>query len=129
VLAEYHRVIGARVHEYGGNARAIHGDGAWCLQRPEVRHPAESAVRMSIDIRDACASCRTIGRRNGHDLGWEIGIAQKLRDPGAGSASKAASTDASDRQRGTKPRARLCGDDRALAGNASQTACSRPSSG
>jgi class 3 adenylate cyclase/putative methionine-R-sulfoxide reductase with GAF domain len=113
VLAEYHRVIGARVHEYGGTLERFTGDGVMVFFNDPIQcdDPAERAVRMSIDIRDAVRELAERWRRNGHDLGLGIGIAQNFATLGRigfeGRFDYAAIGSV------TNLAARLCGDARA----------------
>ena len=113
VLAEYHRVIGARVHEYGGTLERFTGDGVMVFFNDPIQcdDPAERAVRMSIDIRDAVRELAERWLRNGHDLGLGIGIAQNFATLGRigfeGRFDYAAIGSV------TNLAARLCGDARA----------------
>ncbi len=78
VLAEYHRAIGALVHEYGATLERFTGDGIMAFFNDPVlqEDAAERAVRMSIGIRDAVKLLAGQWLRKGHDLALGIGIAQ-----------------------------------------------------
>jgi class 3 adenylate cyclase len=78
VLAEYHRALGALVHEYGATLERFTGDGIMAFFNDPVTcdDPAERAVRMSIGIRDAVKVLAAQWLRRGHDLALGIGIAQ-----------------------------------------------------
>jgi len=78
VLAEYHRAIGALVHEYQGTLERFTGDGIMVFFNDPIPcdDAAERAVRMALSIRDAVSELAARWRRNGHDLALGIGIAQ-----------------------------------------------------
>jgi adenylate cyclase len=78
VLAEYHRAMGAFVHEYQGTLERFTGDGIMVFFNDPIPcdDAAERTVRMALDIRDAVSGLATRWRRNGHDLALGIGIAQ-----------------------------------------------------
>lgn len=78
VLAGYHRVIGALVHEYGATLERFTGDGIMAFfNDPVVQEDAtERAVRMSIGIRDAVKELAAQWLRDGHQLALGIGIAK-----------------------------------------------------
>ena len=78
VLAEYHRAMGALVHRYEGTLERFTGDGVMVFFNDPVPcdGPAERAVRMAIEIRDAVRELAARWLRNGHDLALGIGIAQ-----------------------------------------------------
>jgi adenylate cyclase len=78
VLRDYHRVIGTRVHEYGGTLERFTGDGVMVFFNDPITYDdaAERAVRMALDIRDATKELAGQWHRRGHDLALGIGIAQ-----------------------------------------------------
>lgn len=78
VLADYHRTMGALVHAYEGTLERFTGDGMMVFFNDPVEcdDPAERAVRMSVEIRDAVRELAAGWLRRGHDLGLGIGIAQ-----------------------------------------------------
>ena len=78
VLSEYHRVIGALVHKYGGTLERFTGDGIMVFFNDPIKQddPAERAVRMALDIRDEVQSLAIRWQRQGYDLGLGQGIAQ-----------------------------------------------------
>jgi adenylate cyclase len=78
VLAEYHRAMGAKVHEYEGTLERFTGDGMMVFFNDPVPcdDAAERAVRMSLEIRDEVRDLAAGWLRKGHDLGLGIGIAQ-----------------------------------------------------
>lgn len=78
VLAEYHRVIGALVHAYGGTLERFTGDGIMVFFNDPVPcdDPAERAVRTALGIRDQVRELAVRWERNGYDLALGIGIAQ-----------------------------------------------------
>jgi adenylate cyclase len=78
VLAEYHHAIGELVHKYGGTLERFTGDGIMVFFNDPIQcdDPAERAVRMALEIRDAVRSLADGWRRRGYDLPVGIGIAQ-----------------------------------------------------
>jgi len=78
VLRDYHRVIGTRVHEYGGTLERFTGDGVMVFFNDPITYDdaAERAVRMALEIRDAVSELAARWLRRGHDLALGIGIAQ-----------------------------------------------------
>lgn len=78
VLAECHRAIGSLVHAYGGTLERFTGDGLMVFFNDPVPcdDPAQRAVRMALDIRDAVKQLAVQWVRNGYDLALGIGIAQ-----------------------------------------------------
>ena len=78
VLAQYHKAMGALVHEYQGTLERFTGDGVMVFFNDPIRHDdaAERAVRMALRIRDAVNDLAVGWRRRGHDLALGQGIAQ-----------------------------------------------------
>ena len=78
VLAEYHRAIGTLVHAYEGTLERFTGDGIMVFFNDPIQcdDPAERAVRMALEIRDAVRNLAEGWRRRGYDLAVGIGIAQ-----------------------------------------------------
>jgi adenylate cyclase len=78
VLAEYHHAIGELVHAYGGTLERFTGDGIMVFFNDPIQcdDPAERAVRMALEIRDAVRDHAGRWRRYGFDLSLGIGIAQ-----------------------------------------------------
>ncbi len=78
VLGEYHRAIGALIHEYEATLERFTGDGIMAFFNDPVQcdDAAERAVRMSIGIRDAVNKLAAQWLRSGHELSLGIGIEQ-----------------------------------------------------
>ena len=78
VLGEYHRAIGTLVHAYEGTLERFTGDGIMVFFNDPIQcdDPAERAVRMALEIRDAVRNLAEGWRRRGYDLAVGIGIAQ-----------------------------------------------------
>jgi adenylate cyclase len=78
VLAQYHKALGALVHEYQGTLERFTGDGIMVFFNDPIPHDdaAERAVRMALKIRDAVKDLSVGWRRRGHDLALGQGIAQ-----------------------------------------------------
>ena len=78
VLAQYHKAVGALIHEYQGTLERFTGDGIMVFFNDPILHDdaAERAVRMALKIRDAVKDLSVGWRRRGHDLALGQGIAQ-----------------------------------------------------
>jgi adenylate cyclase len=78
VLAQYHKALGALIHEYQGTLERFTGDGIMVFFNDPILHDdaAERAVRMALKIRDAVKDLSVGWRRRGHDLALGQGIAQ-----------------------------------------------------
>jgi class 3 adenylate cyclase/ActR/RegA family two-component response regulator len=78
VLGEYHKAIGSLVHAYEGTLERFTGDGIMMFFNDPITcdDPAERAVRMALELRDAVKELAVQWLRNGHDLPVGIGIAQ-----------------------------------------------------
>jgi class 3 adenylate cyclase len=78
VLGEYHHAIGALVHAYEGTLERFTGDGIMVFFNDPIQcdDPAERAVRMALEIRDAVRDLAAGWHRRGYELAVGIGIAQ-----------------------------------------------------
>jgi len=78
VLSEYHRAMGAFVHQFGGTLERFTGDGIMVFFNDPIKceNPAERAVRMALAIRDEVQSLAARWRRDGYDLALGMGVAQ-----------------------------------------------------
>jgi len=78
VLREYHTAIGTLVHAYEGTLERFTGDGIMVFFNDPITcdDPAERAVRMALELRDAVKELSAQWLRRGHDLPVGIGIAQ-----------------------------------------------------
>jgi adenylate cyclase len=78
VLGEYHHAIGTLVHAYEGTLERFTGDGIMVFFNDPIQcdDPAERAVRMALEIRDAVRKLAEGWQRRGYDLAVGIGIAQ-----------------------------------------------------
>jgi class 3 adenylate cyclase len=78
VLGEYHAALGALVFAYEGTLEHFAGDGLMVFfnDPPPCADAPERAVRMALDMRDRVEALTTSWRRQGHDLGFGVGIAQ-----------------------------------------------------
>jgi class 3 adenylate cyclase/CheY-like chemotaxis protein len=78
VLGEYHTCLGALIFRYGGTLERFLGDGLLVVMNDPVPcpdHPAR-AVRMALEMRTCMRTLETKWRKQGHELGFGIGIAQ-----------------------------------------------------
>jgi adenylate cyclase len=78
VLAEYHRAMGALVHEYEGTLERFTGDGIMVFFNDPIEcdDAAERAVRMAAGIRTVVRDLAAGWLRKGHELALGMGIAQ-----------------------------------------------------
>lgn len=78
VLGQYHAALGAIIARHEGTLERFIGDGLLVVFNdplPCVDH-TERAVRMAIAMRDAIGELSERWRREGHSLGFGIGIAR-----------------------------------------------------
>ena len=78
VLAEYHTALGELIYRFEGTLERFTGDGLMVVFNDPVPcdDPAERAVTMAVAMRDRVAELAAGWSRQGHDLGFGIGIAQ-----------------------------------------------------
>jgi adenylate cyclase len=78
VLAEYHACLGALIDRHEGTLERFIGDGVLVLFNDPLLCPdhTERAVRMALAMRDAVGQLATKWQRDGHSLGFGIGIAR-----------------------------------------------------
>ena len=78
VLSEYHAALGELIYRFEGTLERFTGDGLMVFFNDPVPcdDPAERAVTMAVAMRDRVAELAAGWSRQGHDLGFGIGIAQ-----------------------------------------------------
>jgi class 3 adenylate cyclase/CheY-like chemotaxis protein len=78
VLRDYHGALGELVFAYEGTLEHFAGDGLMVFfnDPPPCPDAPERAVRMALDMRDRVDELASRWSRQGHDLGFGIGIAQ-----------------------------------------------------
>lgn len=78
VLGEYHACLGALIDRHEGTLERFIGDGALVLFNDPLPCPdhTERAVRMALAMRDDVGQLATKWQRDGHSLGFGIGIAR-----------------------------------------------------
>jgi len=78
VLRDYHSPLGELVFAYEGTLEHFAGDGLMVFfnDPPPCPDAPERAVRMALDMRDRVDELASRWSRQGHDLGFGIGIAQ-----------------------------------------------------
>jgi class 3 adenylate cyclase len=69
ILGEYHGVLGHIIYRYEGTLERFAGDGLLVFFNYPVPcpNPAERAVRMAVEARDAVAAVQENWRRFGHE--------------------------------------------------------------
>ena len=78
VLADYHAGLGPLIRKHDGMLERFIGDGIMVMFNdplPCGDHP-HHAVRMALDMRDCVAEMAARWRRQGHELGFGMGIAR-----------------------------------------------------
>jgi len=85
MIGEYHAAMGPIVMDYGGTIERFAGDGIMIFFNDPlpIDRPAQTAVRMSISMRESFAKLTQGWERRGHHLGLGIGIAQGYATIGA----------------------------------------------
>jgi class 3 adenylate cyclase len=85
VLREYHAAMGEVILAYEGTLERFTGDGMMVFFNDPVPvpRPAERAVRMAVAMRDRVAGLDAGWRKQGHDLGLGVGIAEGYATIGA----------------------------------------------
>jgi class 3 adenylate cyclase/CheY-like chemotaxis protein len=78
VLGEYHACLGILIDRHEGTLERFIGDGALVLFNDPLPCPdhTERAVRMALDMRDAVGELSAKWQRQGHSLGFGIGMAR-----------------------------------------------------
>ena len=78
VLRDYHAALGELVFAYEGTLEHFAGDGLMVFfnDPPPCADAPERAVRMALQMRDRVDELATHWHRQGHDLGFGVGIAQ-----------------------------------------------------
>ncbi|MBV8121572.1 MAG: response regulator [Alphaproteobacteria bacterium] len=78
VLGEYHAVLGPLIHRYEGTLDRFTGDGLIVIFNDPVPcpDPADRAVRLAVEMRDAVVSLSRSWEARGHAIGFGVGIAQ-----------------------------------------------------
>ena len=77
VLRQYHEALGKLIHQYGATLERYAGDGVmvWFNDPLPCPDPCERAVRMAVNMRSNMAALVEQWSRQGHQLGFGIGIA------------------------------------------------------
>jgi class 3 adenylate cyclase/CheY-like chemotaxis protein len=78
LLREYHAALGPIVTRSEGTLDHFAGDGIMVFFNDPLPcpDPAERAIKMAIEMREAVARLQVDWRRRGHEIGFGIGIAQ-----------------------------------------------------
>jgi DNA-binding response OmpR family regulator len=77
VLREYHEALGKLIHKFEATLERFAGDGVmvWFNDPLPCPNPCERAVRMAVEMRAAVGELAVRWRRQGHELGFGVGIA------------------------------------------------------
>jgi class 3 adenylate cyclase/CheY-like chemotaxis protein len=78
LLREYHAALGPIVTRSEGTLDHFAGDGIMVFFNDPLPcpDPAERAIKMAVEMREAVARLQVDWRRRGHEIGFGIGIAQ-----------------------------------------------------
>jgi adenylate cyclase len=78
LLREYHDALGPLVNRSEGTLDHFSGDGIMVFFNDPLPcpDPAERAVKMAVEMREAVQNLKAGWRRRGHEIGFGIGIAQ-----------------------------------------------------
>jgi adenylate cyclase len=78
LLREYHAALGPLVTRSEGTLDQFSGDGIMVFFNDPLPcpDPAERAVKMAVEMREAVQFLQTGWRRRGHEIGFGVGIAQ-----------------------------------------------------
>jgi adenylate cyclase len=76
VLGEFHRSVGALIHEFEATVGFFAGDGLMVFFNDPVPcpDPAEKAVRLAVAMRDRIAELMPNWRARGYNLGFGVGV-------------------------------------------------------
>jgi class 3 adenylate cyclase/CheY-like chemotaxis protein len=77
VMREYHATLGSLVHEFEGTLERFVGDGIMVIFGDPVPclDPCARAVQMAVAMRGRLSELSSKWRREGHELGFGVGIA------------------------------------------------------
>jgi adenylate cyclase len=77
LLRDYHAAIGQIIIKYSGTLERYAGDGVMVVFNDPVpvENPAQQAVLMALEMREAIGALTETWHRWGHDIGFGIGIA------------------------------------------------------
>jgi len=78
LLSEYHAVLGPLIIRSEGTLDHFSGDGLMVIFNDPLPcpDPAERAVRMAVEMREAVGRLQADWRRRGREIGFGVGIAQ-----------------------------------------------------
>jgi len=78
LLNEYHAVLGPLIIRSEGTLDHFSGDGLMVIFNDPMPcpDPAERAVKMAVEMREAVATLQADWRRRGREIGFGVGIAQ-----------------------------------------------------
>ena len=76
VLREYHSVMGELIFNFNGTLERFTGDGLMVFFNDPLpcEKPAETAIRMTIGMRDEVGKLKKVWQKKGYQLGFGIGV-------------------------------------------------------
>jgi adenylate cyclase len=77
IRAEYHHIAGPLIEKHSGTLERFLGDGLMVLFNDPIPcdDPAQRAVRLAVELRDAMGELSTQWSGQGYELGFGVGIA------------------------------------------------------
>jgi len=77
VVGSYHAAMGELISTYEATVGWFAGDGlmVWFNDPIACDDPAERAVRMAVEMRDAMSALTAVWRKRGHELDFSLGVA------------------------------------------------------
>src|SRR5205085_4865224 len=78
LLREYHLALGPLIHQHEGTLDSFAGDGIMVFFNDPLPcpNPAERAVKMAVEMREAVTQLQLGWHRRGREIGFGVGIAQ-----------------------------------------------------
>ena len=78
VLREYHAAVGRLIHKYEATLERFAGDAlmVWFNDPLPCPEPSARAAHMAVEMRDQVGGLLAKWRKQGHELGFAVGIAQ-----------------------------------------------------
>lgn len=78
ILGDYHAYLGAIIQDYGGTLERFMGDGLLVVFNDPIQQEDHTAraIRTAIAMRDTIGQLSTRWQRDGHDLGFGLGISR-----------------------------------------------------
>jgi adenylate cyclase len=78
ILGEYHACLGSIIHDHGGTLERFMGDGLLVVFNDPILQENHTtlAIRMALAMRSAVGELLVGWQRDGHDLGFGLGLSR-----------------------------------------------------